>query len=75
MQIPAGNCEEILKSPFIQRQDPEYSLHALQIVAENPPTQRHNSFMLENIANKLFSIPAKSEIQKNVHFRYFRVKI
>ena len=37
----------------------------IKVFPENAPAQTHNSFILKNIPNKLFSKPAKNEIPKN----------
>ena len=68
-KIRVGNidqsCKDILTSWFIEGKDPKYSFYALHIFAKNALGQRYNSFILNNIQNKSFSMPTKDKIQKS----------
>ena len=58
--------EDLLKSKFIQRNDPDYPTDALHIFAENLPCKEHNSTKLDAIDNDLYTIHAIDEAPKNI---------
>ena len=68
-KITVGNIdqsfEDMLESLFIQKQDLKYALHAFHILAVTVPSQKHDSFILKNIPNMLFSVPAKIQIAEH----------
>ena len=60
------DAENIMKSRFINRSDPNYPIDAIHIFEENKPVNRHNEDMLNTNENALYSIQAVDEIPKNV---------
>ena len=60
------DSENILKSRFINQNDPNYPIDAIHIFAENKPANRHNENMLNTNENVLYTIPAVDGIPKNV---------
>ena len=59
-------CERILLSRFISKEDPDYPINALHIFAENKPVLRHNTQMLSFSNNPFFSINAIDEYPKKI---------
>ena len=59
-------CERILLSRFISKEDPNYPINALHIFAENKPVLRHNTQMLSFNNNSFFSINAIDEYPKKI---------
>ena len=61
-----NECEKLLLSRFISKEDPDYPTDALHIFEENKPGFRHNNYMLSLNQNPLFCITAIDEYPKNV---------
>ena len=59
-------CEMMLLSRFISKDDPSYPTNALHIFAENTPAFCHNNYMLSLNQNQFFSINAIDQYPKNV---------
>ena len=59
------NVEDVIKSRFIDKNDPRYSGNILYIFTENAPVGRHNNNQLKHIPTQLITIPAKGEVPKN----------
>ena len=43
--------ENLVKSKFVKPEDENYPHHAIHIWAENSPVNKHNAFMLRNVAS------------------------
>ena len=61
--------EHIIKSRFIDKNDPHYPGDVLHIFAENAPVIRHNNNPLKQIPGELVKIQAKDQIPKNCGYR------
>ena len=59
-------CEKMLLSRFISKNDPNYPIDALHIFAENKPGFQHNNHMLSLNTNPLFTLIAIDEYPKNI---------
>ena len=57
---------QILSSKFIQPTDPNYPHHELRIFAENYPVDKHNEYMLSQIAKPLVTLLAHGKYPTNV---------
>ena len=58
--------QDILKSRFISRNNPDYPIAALHLFAENKPALEHNQSMLDQIEGASILINAIDELPKNV---------
>ena len=62
---------QILKSKIVSKSDSNYPKEVLHIFAENKPVQLHNSLLLNENCNYLYSIHAIDEIPpKCTYVRY-----
>ena len=59
------NVEHIIKSWFIDKNDPHYPGDVLHIFAENAPATRHNNKQLKQIPGELVKIQTKDQLPKN----------
>ena len=59
------NVEDVIKSRFIDKNDPRYSGNILYIFTENAPVGRHNNNQLKHIPTQLITMPVKGQVSKN----------
>ena len=59
------NVKNIIKSRYIDKNDPCYLGNILNIFAENGPVKRRNDNQLKQTAERLITIPEKDEVPKN----------
>ena len=59
------NVENVLRSRFVNKDNPLYPIEALHIFAENSPAKVHNETMLNNLPTTLISIEAEDDIPRN----------
>jgi PIF1 helicase. len=58
--------EQLLKSRFITKDDPDYPVHSIHIYAENAPVDQYNSEMLDKLPTSNHQVFALDELPKNV---------
>ena len=62
------NGEHIIKSRFVDKNDPHYLGDFLHIFTENSPVTRHNNIQFKQIPRELIKIQAKDQLPKIVTF-------
>ena len=66
------NVEDVIKSPFIDKNDLRSPGNILHIFAENSPGKRHNDSQLKHILGQLMTVTVKDEFPKSSKISYIR---